>query len=65
MTINAQRIETLLAEQGLTQKALSERCGISKQSISAIIRRGTAAPKSAGKLATGLGVPVAEILKEA
>lgn len=62
MTLNTQRIETLMAEQGMTQKTLSDRCGISRQSISTIICRGTAVPKSVGKLAAVLGVPVAEIL---
>lgn len=65
MTINAQRIETMMAERGLTKKALSECCGISAQNVSTIIRRGTCEPKTAGKLAAGLGVPVADIIKEA
>ena len=33
-----------------------------RQNISAIIKRGTCEPKTAGKLAVGLGVPVAEIV---
>ena len=64
MTINTQRIETMLAERGLTKAAYAARCGISRQNVSTIIRRGTAEPKTVGKLAQGLGVPVAEILKE-
>lgn len=64
MTINAQRVETILAERGLTKAALAESCGISRQNVSTIIRRGTAEPKTVGKLAQGLGVPVAEIIKE-
>lgn len=64
MTINTQRIETILAERGLTKAALAANCGISRQSISTIIRRGTCEPKTAGKLAAGLGVPVAEIIEE-
>lgn len=66
MTINTRRIETLLAERGMTKAALSDRCGISRQNVSTIIRRGTCEPRTAGKLAAGLGVPVAEIIdKEA
>lgn len=66
MTINAKRIETLLAERGMTKAALSDRCGISRQNVSTIIRRGTCEPRTAGKLAAGLGVSVAEIIdKEA
>ena len=64
MTINAQYIETRLAELGLTKKALAAGCGISAQNVSTIIRRGTCEPKTAGKLASGLGVPVAEIIRE-
>ena len=64
MTINAQYIETRLAELGLTKKALATSCGISAQNVSTIIRRGTCEPKTAGKLAVGLGIPVTDIIKE-
>lgn len=63
MLINSQRIETLIAELGITKKALAESCGISAQNVSTVIRRGTCEPKTAGKLAAGLGVPVAEIVE--
>lgn len=62
MTINAQRIETILAERGLTKAAYAANCGVSRQNISTIIRRGTCEPKTAGKLAAGLGIPVADII---
>lgn len=65
MTVNTQRIEILLAERGLTKAAYAASCGVSRQGVSTIIRRGTAEPKTVGKLAAGLGVPVAEIIKEA
>lgn len=64
MTISTQRIETLLAEKGITKAALAEKCGISRQSISTITTRGTASPRNVGRLAAGLGVSVSEILKE-
>lgn len=64
MTINTQRIEMMLAERGLTKSAYAESCGISRQNVSTIIRRGTCEPKTAGKLAAGLGVDVADIIKE-
>ena len=64
MIINATKIETLLAEQSMTKAALASACGISRQNISTIIRRGTCEPKTAGKLAMGLNVPVSEIIKE-
>lgn len=65
MNINAKKIEILMAERGMTKAALSESCGMSRQNISTIIRRGTCEPKTAGKLALGLGVPVAELIEEA
>lgn len=64
MTIDTVRIETMLAEQGLTKAAYAKNCGISRQNVSTIIRRGTCEPRTAGKLAAGLGVPVADIIKE-
>lgn len=64
MTINTQRIETMLAERGLSKSAYAANCGISRQNVSTIIRRGTCEPKTAGKLAACLGVPVADIIKE-
>ena len=64
MNINTTRIEILLAERGMTKKALAEGCGITRQNVSTIIRRGTCEPKTAGKLAAGLGVHVADIIKE-
>lgn len=63
MTINVQRLEIVLAEKCMTKTDLSAKCGISRQNLSTIIRRGTCEPKTAGKLAAGLGVPVADIME--
>lgn len=64
MNINTTKIETCLAELGITKAELAKRCGMSRQNISTIVRRGTCEPKTAGKLAVGLGGPVTEIIKE-
>ena len=64
MTISATKINLLKAEQRLTNVSLAERSGISRQSISTILLRGTCTPITAGKLARGLGVSVADIIKE-
>ncbi|MBD5130471.1 MAG: helix-turn-helix transcriptional regulator [Ruminococcaceae bacterium] len=64
MTINTTKIDLLKAELRLTNIALAERSGISRQSISTILQRGTCSPINAGKLAAGLGVPVSEIIKK-
>lgn len=60
--IKSNKLRLLMAEQGKTQTSLAPLCGISRQSISNILARGTAAPKNAVKLAKALGVPVAEII---
>ena len=65
MNINVIKIEILLAERGMTKAALADNCGVSRQNISTIIRRGTCEPRTAGKLAAGLGVDVADILEGA
>ena len=62
MYINATKIELLMAEQGMTKVALSEKSGITRQNISTIVRRGTCEPRTAGKLANGLGVDLEEII---
>ena len=63
MNINVAKIEALLAERGMTKKDLAVECGISRQNISTIVRRGTCEPKTAGKLAAGLGVIVTDIME--
>lgn len=62
MKISAEKIEMLLAENGWTRKELADKCGICRQNISIIVRRGTCTPKTAGKLAAGFGVPITDIL---
>ena len=64
MNISTAKIETMLAERSMTKIMLAEKCDISRQSISTIIRRGTCQPRTAGKLAAGLGVPVSAIIEE-
>lgn len=65
MKLDVMRIVLILAERGMTKAELAARSGVSRQQISTIMGRGTCAPKTAGKLAAGLGIPVAEITKEA
>ena len=62
MKIDSQCIEKLIAERGLTKAQLAQHCGMCRQNISTIIRRGTCEPRTAGKLAAGLGVEVEHIL---
>ena len=64
MKINVHKIKLILAEMEMTRSDLAAKCGISRQNISTILTRGTCEPKTAGKLAKGLGVPLAEIVEE-
>ena len=61
--INSNRIYLLMAEQEHTQASLAPLCGISRQSICTMLTRGTAAPKSVGKIAKALGVDPIEIIE--
>ena len=64
MTINSTKIETVLAERNLTKSELSQHCGVSRQTLSTIVRRGTCEPRTAGKIARALGVTVEYLTQE-
>ena len=64
MKLNITRIKIIMAEQGLTQKAAAARCGITAQKFGLILMRGTCEPRTAGKLARGLDIPVEDIIME-
>ena len=64
MRIDVSKIKAALAELGMTQAALADVSGVSRQSISTILNRGTCSLIVSGKIAKALGVPVAEIMKE-
>lgn len=64
MKLDVLRIKMILAEREMTRTELAKACGISRQNVSTILTRGTCEPKTAGKLAKGLGIPVSEIMKE-
>lgn len=64
MKISKQKIERVMAEKGLTAVEVAEKSGVSRQSFSTIKLRGTCEPATAGKIARGLGVNVADITEE-
>ena len=64
MRISIRKIETIMARKGFTKSILSDRSGISRQNISTITLRGTCEPKTAGKIAQGLGVDISEIMED-
>lgn len=63
MVIDRARIERKLAEKKMSKGEFAARCGVSRQNISTILGRGTCQPRTAGKLAEGLGVPIEEIVQ--
>lgn len=64
MRIDSYKVKLILAELGMTQVMLAEKCGVARQNISNILSKGKCSPKTAGKIAAGLGVHVSEIAKE-
>ena len=64
MKIDSIKIKLMLAEKNLTQSNLAEKCGISRQNISAMLARGTCSIANVGKLARALGASSREIIKE-
>ena len=65
MNVNGMKIEVLLAKAGITKTELANRCGVSRQNISTIVKRGTCEPLTLGKLAAGLCVSVSELTEGA
>jgi lambda repressor-like predicted transcriptional regulator len=57
------KVEAMLARDGVTRAELSKRSGISRQSVSCILQRGTCSTVNAGKIARALGVDVTEIME--
>lgn len=64
MKINTSKIEIALAERNMTWSQLALASGISRQNITTIVRRGSCTPRTAGRIATGLQLPVAAIVRE-
>lgn len=62
--IDVQKIEAMLARDCVTRTEVSKRSGISRQSVSCILQRGTCSTVNAGRLARALGVDVTEIMEE-
>lgn len=63
MNINARVADIILAKKGMTRTALAEKSGITRQTVSAILRRGTCSAINAGKLANALGIQVEELME--
>ncbi|MDD6612525.1 MAG: helix-turn-helix transcriptional regulator [Clostridiales bacterium] len=64
MKLNVIAIKCFMAENGMTNAALAEKSGISRQSVSTILRRKTCNTLNVGKIAKALGVTVQQIIEE-
>lgn len=64
MNLNVNKIKLVLAEKGMLLQELAAQSGISRQSVSTVMARGTCSIVTAGKLAKGLGLSVTEIVRE-
>lgn len=64
MKISRKKIEVLQAQRGYNHGQLAKASGISRQSLSTIMGRGTCRPDNAGKIAHALGVDPADIVEE-
>ena len=64
MKISTRKIEIIQAQKNITNAAIAELSGISRQNYSTVKLRGTCRPTTAGKIARALGVEVEELLEE-
>ena len=64
MKLNAHKIRLILASKEITQCELAMLSGISRQSISTILSRGSCELRNAGRIARALNVDVSEIVEE-
>lgn len=63
MRISKKKIECVMARKALTTIEVAKKSGVSRQNFSTVKLRGTCTPITAGKIARGLGVDVAEIIE--
>ena len=62
MRINSDLVRLKLAEQNMSLKELAQKTGLSPQSISTILNRGTCFPRNAGKIARSINIEESEII---
>lgn len=64
MKLNVPAIKKLMAEKRMSITALAKLSGISRQSISTILARGTCSIVNAGIIADALGMEIEDIWEE-
>ena len=61
MKINTKAIELEMARQGMTYSGLAQKAGMSSNGFTLVRNRQECSPRSAGKIASALGVKVEQI----
>ena len=64
MKLDVLKIKIILARKALNQADLAKCCGMRRQALNEIFKRGVCTLKTLGKIANALGVDVTEILAE-
>lgn len=62
MKIDTRKIEILVAERKMSFGELSDAAGISRGNLKTVLTRDNNQPKTVGKMAEALGVPVEDII---
>lgn len=62
MKIDSAFIRLCIAERSMTLKDVERRGGIAPNSLASVLKRGSCSTVTAGRIAKGLGIPVADIL---
>lgn len=62
MRIDKQKLNVILAEKGLTIGEAAKKSGLSRGRYTLIINSESVRPKTAGKIAQGLGVHIEDII---
>ena len=64
MKIDEKKFKIALAEKQMSATSLAEKCSISRTRLYSLLKSNSILPKTVGKVAEGLGVPVSEIIDD-
>lgn len=64
MIIDCLNLNAIIASQGKSYSIVADAAGISRATLSELLKTGNCRPTTAGKIANALGVKVENLLKE-
>ena len=64
MHLNKKKVFIAMAEAGLNQKKLAEKAGVSRPTVSSLIKGLNGSPISIKKIADALAIPMDEIIED-